>query len=47
MTRLLSLALVSASLVLASCATKKSDCSSCDSKGKACCPAEKKECCSQ
>ncbi len=46
MTRILSLALVSASLVLASCATKK-DCSSCTS-GKAaasCCPKSKSECC--
>ncbi|HRJ07841.1 MAG TPA: hypothetical protein PK490_07970 [Prosthecobacter sp.] len=45
MTRLLTLALVSASLVLASCASKKSDCATCcDSGGKkaaSCCPTAK------
>ncbi|WP_346332452.1 hypothetical protein [Prosthecobacter sp. SYSU 5D2] len=51
MIRLLSVGLVSASLMLASCATKKADCSSCcdsaaDKKATAdCCSKDKKACC--
>ncbi len=49
MIRLLSVGLASASLLLASCASKKADCSSCNApSGKAvadCCSKEKSACC--
>lgn len=49
MIRFLSVGLVSASLMLASCATKKADCSSCcdsaDKKAAACCEEDKAKCC--
>lgn len=50
MIRLLSIGLASASLLLASCATKKSDCSACDAAGSQkaaaeCCSKGKSDCC--